>query len=230
MDGAQGLKRLREGLAVDAVVTDVQMPNMTGFELTKAIKTRREAQDDPGRHRHVARARRGEGDRHRGRRRRLHHEVGLQPGHAARDRRAPHPLADGRRSVDGPTHPRRRSSTTRSSRARCSRRSSAPIPGSRSSGTARDGAGRRRDGRVAQARPRHDGHPHAAGWTASRPPSASWRSTRRRSSSCRRPCTARASAARSTRCPPGALEVVKKPEPRRLGGPRAHRPRASSAG
>ncbi|MDR3687438.1 MAG: hybrid sensor histidine kinase/response regulator [Coriobacteriia bacterium] len=37
-DGAQGLKKLREGLKVEAVVTDVQMPNMTGFELTRAIK------------------------------------------------------------------------------------------------------------------------------------------------------------------------------------------------
>lgn len=37
-DGAQGLARLREGLNPDAVVTDVQMPNMTGFELTRAIK------------------------------------------------------------------------------------------------------------------------------------------------------------------------------------------------
>jgi two-component system chemotaxis sensor kinase CheA len=39
MDGAQGLGKLRGGLDVEAVVTDVQMPNMTGFELTRAIKT-----------------------------------------------------------------------------------------------------------------------------------------------------------------------------------------------
>jgi two-component system chemotaxis sensor kinase CheA len=38
-DGAMGLARLREGIDVDAVVTDVQMPNMSGFELTKAIKS-----------------------------------------------------------------------------------------------------------------------------------------------------------------------------------------------
>jgi two-component system chemotaxis sensor kinase CheA len=38
MDGAQGLSMLRQGLQVDAVVTDVQMPNMTGFQLTRAIK------------------------------------------------------------------------------------------------------------------------------------------------------------------------------------------------
>ncbi len=39
IDGALGLAKLREGLKVHAVVTDVQMPNMTGFELTRAIKS-----------------------------------------------------------------------------------------------------------------------------------------------------------------------------------------------
>jgi two-component system chemotaxis sensor kinase CheA len=38
-DGRMGLEKLKAGLEVDAVVTDVQMPNLTGFELTKAIKS-----------------------------------------------------------------------------------------------------------------------------------------------------------------------------------------------
>lgn len=38
MDGAEGLTKLREGIEVDAVVSDVQMPHMTGFQLTAAIK------------------------------------------------------------------------------------------------------------------------------------------------------------------------------------------------
>lgn len=37
-DGALGLAKLQEGLKVHAVVTDVQMPNMSGFELTRAIR------------------------------------------------------------------------------------------------------------------------------------------------------------------------------------------------
>ncbi len=38
MDGQQGLVKLKEDLDIDAVITDAQMPNMTGFELTRAIK------------------------------------------------------------------------------------------------------------------------------------------------------------------------------------------------
>ncbi|GAB4280463.1 MAG: hypothetical protein Kow0056_14890 [Coriobacteriia bacterium] len=37
-DGQEGLDKLRAGLQVDAVVTDVQMPNLDGFELTRSIK------------------------------------------------------------------------------------------------------------------------------------------------------------------------------------------------
>jgi two-component system chemotaxis sensor kinase CheA len=47
MDGAMGLAKLREGLEVDAVVSDVQMPNMTGFELTRAIKSDANLQEIP---------------------------------------------------------------------------------------------------------------------------------------------------------------------------------------
>jgi two-component system chemotaxis sensor kinase CheA len=39
IDGAQGLQKLKEGLGPDAVVSDVQMPNMNGFDLTRAIKS-----------------------------------------------------------------------------------------------------------------------------------------------------------------------------------------------
>jgi CheY-like chemotaxis protein len=47
VDGAAGLSLLHGGLKVDAVLTDVQMPNMTGFELTRAIKADAVLQDLP---------------------------------------------------------------------------------------------------------------------------------------------------------------------------------------
>jgi len=47
MDGAMGLGKLKDGLDVDAVVSDVQMPNMTGFELTRAIKSDPALRDIP---------------------------------------------------------------------------------------------------------------------------------------------------------------------------------------
>jgi two-component system chemotaxis sensor kinase CheA len=47
IDGAQGLQKLKEGLGPDAVVTDVQMPNMNGFDLTRAVKTDPDLEDIP---------------------------------------------------------------------------------------------------------------------------------------------------------------------------------------
>jgi len=38
VDGAAGLAKLKEGVRVDVVITDVQMPKLSGFDLTRAIK------------------------------------------------------------------------------------------------------------------------------------------------------------------------------------------------
>jgi chemotaxis protein histidine kinase CheA len=47
VDGQEGLTMLREGIQVDAVITDVQMPRMTGFQLTRAIKTDNQLKEIP---------------------------------------------------------------------------------------------------------------------------------------------------------------------------------------
>jgi two-component system chemotaxis sensor kinase CheA len=47
VDGQEGLTMLREGVQVDAVITDVQMPRMTGFQLTRAIKSDNQLKEIP---------------------------------------------------------------------------------------------------------------------------------------------------------------------------------------
>jgi CheY-like chemotaxis protein len=39
--GREGLARLAEGVAVDAVITDLGMPEMTGWDVARAVRTQR---------------------------------------------------------------------------------------------------------------------------------------------------------------------------------------------
>jgi len=38
-DGVQALKKLKEGLKPHLIITDINMPNMGGFELIKEVRT-----------------------------------------------------------------------------------------------------------------------------------------------------------------------------------------------
>ena len=87
-DGREALERLGSDETIELVVTDVEMPEMDGLELTRRSAPHPTLRDAARRRRHLARRGGGPPARHRGRRRRLHGQAGLRPAGPARDRRA----------------------------------------------------------------------------------------------------------------------------------------------
>jgi CheY-like chemotaxis protein len=98
-DGQVALSMLK-GTKFDFVVSDINMPNMNGFDLLKAIKA-----DDSLKHLPVLMVTRGPQGRHRAggpeRRGRLHRQA-LHQGHAGRKSPEDHAEAGGHRLIPAP--------------------------------------------------------------------------------------------------------------------------------
>ena len=97
--------RLDRDDEIDLVVTDVEMPEMDGLELTRAIRAHADALDPARRDRHLAGRGRRPPARDRGRRRRLHGQAQVRPARSARDRRAARRPMTLRRRARGPPRP-----------------------------------------------------------------------------------------------------------------------------
>ena len=87
-DGRDALNVLDHDPRIGLVITDLEMPELDGIELTRAIRGRPRALVAAGRHRHLAWSRGGPAQGDRGGRRRVHGQAQLRSASPARMRRS----------------------------------------------------------------------------------------------------------------------------------------------